>query len=163
MCHLDKADCGKGSSENDKEGNCLSDRGMLHLLTSIMTSTRMRTRMMTRTRTRMTARLRMTDEDEDDRLTRRMYLRKSHSSSLFSNRCRLKIREKTAWWRTHTVIKCFMEVSFYFFLNLMNISMLPGDAHMQSSNIRHFMEVFFWMFLNSMNISAWWRTHAVIK
>ena len=24
-CHLDKADGGKGSSENDKEGDCLSD------------------------------------------------------------------------------------------------------------------------------------------
>ena len=37
------------------------------------------------------------DKDKNGRLTRRMYLRKSHSSSLFSNRCRLKIREKTAW------------------------------------------------------------------
>ena len=25
LCHLDKADGGEGSSENDKEGDCLSD------------------------------------------------------------------------------------------------------------------------------------------
>ena len=31
LSYLDKADSGKGSSENDKEGDCLSDWGMLHL------------------------------------------------------------------------------------------------------------------------------------
>ena len=46
--YLDKADSGKGSSEDDEEGDGLPDGGMLHLLTIIITSTRMRT-----TRTKM--------------------------------------------------------------------------------------------------------------
>ena len=41
--YLDKADSGEGSSEDDEEGDCLPDGGMLHLLTIIITSTRMGT------------------------------------------------------------------------------------------------------------------------
>ena len=46
--YLDKADSGKGSSEDDEEGDGLPDGGMLHLLTIIITSTR--TKRTTRTK-----------------------------------------------------------------------------------------------------------------
>ena len=85
-CYLDKADGGESSGENDEKSNCLADRGMLDL-----EKTQDEGNLVDKGEEEDG------DKDKDGRLTRRMYLRKSHSSSLFSNRCRLKIREKTAW------------------------------------------------------------------